>query len=808
MTYDIRLINEETQLISTSSDCTIKVWDMITYAQIKKFKIDLEIYSLCPFPNSQKIVIVDQKNYLKLFDLEEENNIETLAILSEEGYRLDFSPDGKILMVLLENRKIQLLETKTYTVISEIGSDYTDWNYKLPIFFPNKNGLNRLAICFGGMIDVYNGETIFEFITDKEKTFFYNPKNNLYLYFNEQMELLEYKKDSFSDSLYHAINDHSLLNLKGSNNICERKVSIFPYFLSFLHLSAIYERHENFDLEKVKKKYKDETDLCLLSKLYYLDIFFNTPLDILIKKKNATLIIKYIKMILEVLKSSDTKFREKIRFFMYNFRDNYSFMHLLCDVLPMLDQEFSIISELFESSFIFFDPSIYKNDLFCAEIPAAILIETNSIYVDKNFFEKKIKELFQSTAEQTKETIETNQSILKARVICLPYISDLSNPKTLEFFEIVADLDNDNAFFNNSVFSMIVLYIWSNRTKYLYFFEFGVFLFFFLLFNINYLILTPLIEVESDNDAEMASQIIAGFLLIYGIFCFFNEGKQFYYSETYFKSIWNYFDIALIPLLICSSLLDLFQDYISNSNVIMYSKLCYAFCMFCFWFRFLSYSRGFKQMSSMIRLILQVISGVRYFVLFMILFILTLTTTFYLLQVESSDGISNFWETMLAFYQSSVGETDDIVALQLIYSELNNFFMITATFLFNIISMNLLVSIIGDKHSENKENEQGTRIYELTNIIVDSEYSLACSLGKFFFRFSQAKYIVELYNEKHETEDTKEDQMKQLLDDIKIIKETQGKGNSNEIEKIMEKIKTLAEDLSEIKKSIEDLKKK
>ena len=43
--------------------------------------------------------------------------------------------------------------------------------------------------------------------------------------------------------------------------------------------------------------------------------------------------------------------------------------------------------------------------------------------------------------------------------------------------------------------------------------------------------------------------------------------------------------------------------------------------------------------------------------------------------------------------------------------------MIISTFLFAIISLNLLVSIIGDKHTENKEAEAKTRIFEMINII-------------------------------------------------------------------------------------------
>lgn len=95
-----------------------------------------------------------------------------------------------------------------------------------------------------------------------------------------------------------------------------------------------------------------------------------------------------------------------------------------------------------------------------------------------------------------------------------------------------------------------------------------------------------------------------------------------------------------------TSLLDFCQIPISNL-VVLFESLC----MFCFWLRLLAFSRGLKQMSPMIRL-------------FMVLFLLA---TFYLLQVQSSQTeINEKTQTFRAFYQSSVGNTENIVALKLI----------------------------------------------------------------------------------------------------------------------------------------------
>ena len=103
----------------------------------------------------------------------------------------------------------------------------------------------------------------------------------------------------------------------------------------------------------------------------------------------------------------------------------------------------------------------------------------------------------------------------------------------------------------------------------------------------------------------LSSELIDVLLFFYAVFCLVNETRQSMGSSDYLKSIWNYFDMALVPLLLFSSFFDFILLYIEAPSYIAYIKLGYGICMFCFWFRFLSYFRGIRETSSMIRLILQ-----------------------------------------------------------------------------------------------------------------------------------------------------------------------------------------------------------
>ena len=489
-------------------------------------------------------------------------------------------------------------------------------------------------------------------------------------------------------------------------------------------------------------------DSSLFSQFYSLDIFLNTPLDILIQKKNTTLIMKYFKLLFEFVKKYEIDFHQKIRFFTYSFKDNYGLPDLLCDILLLIGDDLSVMNELFDFANFPLDSAIYDNSLVFSELQEPIFVESNSIYNDKDYILEKLEEF----ARNGKFKIQEHKSMIKAKINCLPGLCNMNKPKTIEFYTILSDLNPENEFFANKSLTKLVRFIWYRQIYPYYKIEMILFFIFFVLFNLNFAFLRELKVYTDENTYTLVTQVINIILFSYGIYCAANELKQLSINKYYFKSIWNYFDIALIPLLISSSVLDFGENYFQYDNAGRYVQLISSICMFCFWFRFLSFFRGFEETSSMIRLILNVISGVRYFVLFMVLFMLTLTTSLYVLHTEEKGKtVPSLWSTFLAFYDSALGDTSNITNYDLVIPKLNDFFMIISTFLFAIISLNLLVSIIGDKHTENKEAEAKTRIFEMINIIVDTHCSLTTLIAKKFWPGRKVgNLLVWIFNEKHE----------------------------------------------------------
>jgi len=304
-------------------------------------------------------------------------------------------------------------------------------------------------------------------------------------------------------------------------------------------------------------------------------------------------------------------------------------------------------------------------------------------------------------------------------------------------------------------------------------------------------------EESNESPAVYTSEAIDLMIVVYGLFNFVNELREFNNSRfaKYTKSIWNYFDMFLIPLLLCSGTMDFYLCLVPLSDNKNVFKVIFAISNFCFWMRFISFFRAIAETSSMIRLIFTVISAVKYFILFMILFIGTLTATFFLLYSDDDpDTIPKIWETLFLFYRSTVGDTSGFQEYNLVYPILQYVFMICSTFLFAIMLLNLLVSIIGDKHEEIQDAEEKTRLYELINILVDSNSSLITDIVKKIKKpRTVGTYLIHIYNDKHEKK--KDDQFTSLEEDTQEKIDEMMKELKNFINEMMKELKNFNQNL-------------
>ena len=128
-------------------------------------------------------------------------------------------------------------------------------------------------------------------------------------------------------------------------------------------------------------------------------------------------------------------------------------LNLISDLLDIIGDDLSIISGLLDNSLIPFDPSIYNNSLVFTELSEPILIESDTLYIDKDYIRKKMIEFFENEKKDVLNKLtnltpmEENTSIVKAKIVALPGICNSNLPETDNVYSKLADLEASNVIF-------------------------------------------------------------------------------------------------------------------------------------------------------------------------------------------------------------------------------------------------------------------------------------------------------------------------------------------------------------------------
>ena len=213
--------------------------------------------------------------------------------------------------------------------------------------------------------------------------------------------------------------------------------------------------------------------------------------------------------------------------------------------------------------------------------------------------------------------------------------------------------------------------------------------------------------------------------------------------------------------------------------------------------RTISYLRGFEGTAFMIRLIVEVVSDIRYFLLLILMFTLSFNCSIYLIQNsydnEADSTSVTIYNMFTLCYRLVLGDYTNYDNLSVEYPFYLWLLMIIFTMLLTIILLNLLISIVGKTFDNVWESKSSTRTYELLNIMSSNggiDEILLSSNSKENLRRNKiiGKYLFCFYNKKSEEENIEQGEFnKKVLENNKDF--------SGKLEQIVSKINSNASDM-------------
>ena len=577
---------------------------------------------------------------------------------------------------------------------------------------------------------------------------------------------------------------------------------LLPFYFNFLHIAALFDNKFPFHFTKFGKINIP------ISYFLQLDFLSQTCVDIVLKLKFKSLLKTYMQHLINSLKDNNTTFYEKLRIFAYdyNFEQNNSIYPFFLQLLSIFEHDTTIVSEFVDLSYMDIDPVCFYGSYSCDELvaPKYIVIENVSDLRSedalKNVLSPKLQYL--SQLGRLVLTQKKKQADIKCKVCLLKGFTEI-NDYSQKLHKKIMRFNPENQLFSNKIFQMLIKYKWETYARRCLLQEFIAFLIIFFIYLANNIYILPIRNVhlndEFGNKYDTIALALEICIITYFTYYALREILQMKNSgfSAYFSSPWNICDLILIPLTIAGASLDIYQISLKYSYISS-EKIIYSVTLLIFWGRILSYSRAFEGTGFMIRLVIQVILDMKYFLFLIILFTLAFTSSGYMLQVGFQ--ISQ-WDSFILFYRLMLGDFTlyDANFVDVENSTILWIIMILFTLLLSVIMLNLLISIIGETFSKVRAAESSMKYYELYSIIIEIDNSMSQStIKKMREERKIGNYLICLYNEDSQFE------KKELRNEIFLMENT--KKIERDVIRVSDEVVNLNKELKEFKKHIyEDL---
>lgn len=583
--YLLAEINNEKILIFHKTTHTLHGWEPCK--TVEKIENSLLMFSgFFSINNNFFSFIYDELNDLSYIGIWEFDDLDLRKTPCKKIEKIVIDPKTNNLFLLNSDNELNLMKFSDEIIICLANNE----KEKIQNYFINEK--NDLLICFENRIEI-----LFDFYT--------NP--NIVL-----------KKNNILRALTQSHEKEKIIENSINNNNFEEilKAKIFPFNYNFLQILAYsheYRYEEILNELTQKKKIKIPFEL-----FFEEDIHERNSFEIAYKSKNT----KLFRNFLRYLKTFEiNKLPEKYREYL-----NSRFFKRL---FLMFEDNIEVIQEFLD--FVFYEPIDFPTNFLNRKLNKPLLEvfgkpslteERLKSMLNENFAEKLKRKIFSWNRYQQKL-----KDIVKAKCFFAYQLLDHNNKNTKSVFKLISHFEPTNEIFSNEAICSIANYKWEKYAMWIYHNE----ALFFLIFLVIYLVNAEYIFVarimDRDNEEYKNLSIGVNILLLVFLFKYITaEIAQviFFGVKDYLVSVWNINDIIYLMFTTVSTELNLLFCYdLYNDTTTL--KLLHSISIFSAFFRLLSFSRSYEGSSFMIKLITQVLWDIRYFLILLVGFILSLT---------------------------------------------------------------------------------------------------------------------------------------------------------------------------------------
>ena len=314
-----------------------------------------------------------------------------------------------------------------------------------------------------------------------------------------------------------------------------------------------------------------------------------------------------------------------------------------------------------------------------------------------------------------------------------------------QFLKDLSTTDNIHIFGQN-IIRDIILFEWAYFKRVIFWKLFIPYLIYFVMFCIytTWLLERQFNEEDTSGGYHIASYVIGCVILLFNCFWAYIESRQImFHGFDYLKSFWNMLDTFSVIMNTTVVIMDFATASFENTNRVA------AVSVLVLYFKLFYFLRIFFATAYLVRMIIEIMLDMKFFVSVLMIATLAFGNAFYILGRNSDEengnlAGENFVDAFIFSYRMGLGDfqTDGFATRD---EEILWIFFVLNSLIILIILLNLVIAIMGDTFDRVQETQENAMLKELTNMIRENEFLFSRSRN-----FRKAKYIIVIEPEKAE----------------------------------------------------------